>query len=54
MAINIVLDWSDPPNPIFVEIEKDNGESIKIVEAFRREDGLIIIRITKEDIQNVE
>ena len=29
-AINIILDTTDPQNPIFIEIEDDDGKSIKI------------------------
>ena len=50
MAINIVLDDSDAPRPIFIEIETDKGESITIGTHIRRNDGLTSIRITVEDI----
>lgn len=51
-AINIILDDKNPPDVLFVEIETDDGASIKIGEMldygdFRK------IRITPEDIENV-
>jgi len=52
MAINIILDDSDAPRPIFVEVENDKGESINIGEQIRRDDGLASIRITVADIIN--
>ena len=37
--INIILDESDPPNPIFVEIENKHGISIRIGERTIRANG---------------
>ena len=52
MAINIVIDDSDMPHHIFVEIETDNGESINIGTWLDCDDGLKKIRITAADIIN--
>lgn len=49
LAINIVLDETDPQSPIFVEIETDGGKSICIGERTER-DGLTYLRITAADI----
>ena len=38
MTINIILDEKDPQNPIFVEIEDNNGKSINIGKRFLRDD----------------
>ena len=52
-AINIVLDEKDPTQVIFVEIEKDSGESTSIGQWFREEgSAFAVLRITPEDIQN--
>jgi len=49
-AINIILDNTNPPYPIFVEIENDKGESITIGE-WSKVDGIYNkIRITLPDI----
>jgi len=51
MAINIVIDDSDTPRPVFVEIETDKGESINIGTWIdNRPDGLKVLRIMAEDI----
>jgi len=50
--INIILDESDPPNPIFVEIENKHGMSIRIGERTIRADGLTALKITAMDITN--
>lgn len=48
-AINIIIDETDSRNPIFVEIEDDEGQSIGIGK--RSEiNGLTRIRITSQDI----
>jgi hypothetical protein len=39
MAINIIIDDSDPQSPIFVEVENDKGQSISIGEELRTEEG---------------
>ena len=50
-AINIVLDESKHPNVYFIEIEKDNGESISIGErVYKADDGFTYFRITPADI----
>ena len=46
VAINIILDSSDPQNPVFVEIENDQGESISIGELGFTDCGLSKIRIS--------
>ena len=51
MSINIVLDVTDPQNPIFVEIENDSGESISVGSRINGDDGLTYIRINHEDIK---
>jgi len=50
MAINIIIDNADSQNPIFVEIENDQGESINIGEELETQEGLRKIRITTGDI----
>lgn len=50
MAINIIVDDSDVQNQIFIEIENDKGESIRIGEEFTTEEGYRRIRITTSDI----
>ena len=50
MAINIIIDDSDPQNPIFVEAENDNGQSIAIGEDSRTDENYRKIRITVGDI----
>lgn len=49
-AINIILDESNPHDPLFIEIENDAGASVGIGERINY-DGLIKIRITPEDIR---
>lgn len=51
-AINIILDTTDSQNPIFVEIEDDEGKSINCGEWIKRtKDGIIqAMRITHEDL----
>jgi hypothetical protein len=39
MAINIIIDDSDPQSPIFVEVENDKGQSISIGEELRTDEG---------------
>ena len=51
-AINIILDESDPTNPIFVDIENDKGESINIGERGQQSDGFTKLRITALDLIN--
>ena len=51
-AINIILDDKNPPDVLFVEIETDDGRSIKIGETLDYCD-FKKIRITPEDIQDV-
>ena len=50
MAINIIIDDSDPNNPVFVEIENDNGESINVGENSTTEEGYRKLRINTADI----
>ena len=50
VAINIIIDDSDPQNPVFVEIEKDNGESISIGEDSRTDENYRKLRITVGDV----
>ena len=49
-SINIILDESDPQNPIFVEIETDTGKSINIGTRSTLDDGLTRLRITASEI----
>ena len=51
-AINIVLDFADPTSPIFVEIENDEGASVKIGEYSTGDDGYMYLRITPKDIED--
>ena len=51
-AINIILDKKNPADVIFVEIETDDGKSIKVGRRLEYLD-LVKIRITPEDIQDV-
>lgn len=50
LAINIVLDNTNPSSPVFVEIENDKGMSINIGKQSARDDGFWNIRITSNDI----
>ncbi len=50
MAINIIIDDSDSPNSVFVEIENDQGQSIRIGEELRTEEGYRKIRISTADV----
>jgi len=50
IAMNIVIDNSDPQSPIFIEIENDEGLSINIGNQSTRKDGLRNIRITSSDL----
>jgi len=49
-AINIILDESDPQSPVFVEIENDKGQSIRIGTRIPSNDGLTRLRITVPEI----
>jgi hypothetical protein len=50
MAINIIIDDSDPQSPIFVEFENDKGQSISIGEELRTDEGYRKIRINTYSI----
>ena len=50
MAINIIMDDTDPQNPIFVEIENDKGQSISIGEELRTDGGYRKLRISTYSI----
>jgi len=50
MAINIIIDDSDPRSPLFVEIETDGGKSIRIGEEMTTEEGYRRLRINTADI----
>ena len=54
LAVNIIIDWTDPTSPVFVEIETDDGESIRIGKTLPGVDGLSKLRITVGDIINHE
>jgi len=54
MAINIIIDNSEANNQIFVEIENDHGESIRIGEELTTDEGYRRIRINTADIINNE
>jgi len=53
-AINIIIDDSDDgtPTQVFVEIENDDGESIRIGEELTTDEGYRKIRISTSDIIN--
>lgn len=53
-AINIIIDASDSQNPIFVEIETDDGRSINIGTRIVLDDGLTRIRITVPEIIEID
>ena len=53
-AINIILDESDSQNPIFVEIETDDGSSINIGTRLTLDDGLTRLRITAPELIAVD
>ena len=53
-SINIIIDDSDPQNPVFVEIENDSGESMGIGEELRTDEGYRKLRISVSDIINNE
>jgi hypothetical protein len=50
IAINIIIDDSDPQNPIFVEIENDKSQSISIGEELRTDEGYRKLRISTYSI----
>jgi len=50
MAINIIIDDSDPTSPVFVEIESDAGQSIRIGEELTTDEGYRKLRINTADI----
>ena len=52
IAINIIIDDSDPQSPIFVEIEDDEGKSIQIGERSINSEGLTTIKISVFDIRS--
>jgi len=52
--INIILDTSDPQRPVFVEIEDEQGRSIKIEEWHKLDGDMHAIRIAAEQIQEYE
>lgn len=52
MGINIIIDDADPQSPVFVEIENDNGVSIRIGEQLTTDEGYRRIRINTGDIIN--
>lgn len=54
MAINLIIDDSDHQNGIFVEVENDKGQSIRIGEESRTEEGYRKIRINTLSIINNE
>lgn len=54
VAINIILDESDPTNPLLVDIQNDKGEEINIGEREVQNDGLTKLRIRILDIINNE
>lgn len=52
-AINIFLNDENPQSPIFVEIENDEGDSLRIgKDTIDEKTGLRKIRITTADIIN--
>ena len=50
MSINIIIDETDPQNPIFVEIENDSRMSINIGKRTKINDDFTSIRISVIDI----
>jgi len=54
MAINIIIDDADDgtPTQVFIEIENDAGESIRIGEELKTDEGYRKIRISTSDIIN--
>lgn len=52
MAINIIIDESDPQNPVFIEIENDKGESINIGMELVTSEGFRKLRVNTYDIIN--
>lgn len=53
IAINIIIDDSFEQEHMFVEIENDEGKSIRIGEELRTDEGYRKLRITAGDILNV-
>ncbi len=51
-AINIIIDDDNPHHTLFVEIEDDDGKSIRIGERVKYA-SYTKIRITKEDIEKL-
>jgi len=54
MAVNIIIDDRDAQNQIFIEIENDNGESLRIGSDSLTSEGFRKIRISTSDIINHE
>ena len=50
MAINIIISNLDAQTQVLVEIENDNGESIRIGEELKTNDGYRKLRISVSDI----
>lgn len=50
LAINIIVDDSNPQNQIFVEIENDEGESIRIGVSSVTAEGFRRIRVSTNEI----
>lgn len=50
MAINLIIDDTYPDSQIFIEIETDEGKSMRIGEDTRTSEGYRKIRITTGDI----
>ena len=50
LAINIIIDNTDSQNPVFVEIETEEGKSIRIGTESTDENGYRKLRISAEDL----
>lgn len=50
-AVNIIIDFSIPTQPTFVEVENDSGLSVK-VGTWLKGKNYMKLRITSEDIEN--
>lgn len=49
-ALNIVLTHGPGPDADFVEVETDDGRSVRVGQWITRPDGLVALRITAADL----
>lgn len=52
-AINIILSTTNTQSPVFIEIEDDEGNSVRVGEQINHENDIRKIRITPNDFNDV-